>query len=147
MKKQTVIPGMLSILDFCQVQDIPQSQVPAVRLNPFKTRFPKASDIEWKKKATLYNVEFEPDGNPEHEARYKATGEIVKQKENIAAGVLPKAVTHTIKTNFSDYIPDDVKRSTPRGKVVYTVEFTSLTLQNREVIPDADENPGTQMAN
>lgn len=108
-------------------QDIPQSEVPSVILNKFKSEFPKAKDIEWETKADLYNVEFEIGRSADHEIWYDKSGNQVKHKEDISKNQLPKAVTNTLQKDFKGYRIDDVEKFTTGSTVSYKMELNSMT--------------------
>src|SRR5690606_29211703 len=72
-------------------QDIPQSQVPSLVVNSFQKTFPKTFDAEWELQGELYEVEFETGLlGTDHHAWYDKTGKLVKHKEEISKGRLPK---------------------------------------------------------
>lgn len=109
-------------------QDIPQNGVPSIIVNSFQQTFPKAIDIEWELKGELYKAEFETGlFGKDHEAWYNETGKLVKHKEEISKGDLPKKVTAKISKDFSGYRVDDVKKITEDNNVTYTLELKSFT--------------------
>lgn len=137
MKKQIFILGALAIFNTTFAQELPQSSVPSVIVNQFNRHFPKAIDVEWEMKGTLYNVEFETGWNVDHEIWYNEKGEIVKHKEDYAESKLPKAVKNTIQTTFKGYAIDDLEQISEQGKVVYKMELNSLMKQDWDVVIDA----------
>lgn len=139
MKKQILImAAVISIPFIAQSQEVLPSQVPSVIVNQFNSQFPKAIDIEWEREGHLYNVAFEMDGYREHEVWYDAEGKLLKHTEDLSVTELPKAVTHTIKTDFRGYGIEDAKRITDYGTVVYKLELTALLQQDWEVVIAAD---------
>ena len=107
-------------------QNIPQSQVPSLVLNNFKQSFPRAYDVEWEIKNNEYRVEFETKGSKDHEVWYDNSGKLLKHKEDIAKRKLPAAIQATIKTDFSGYRVDGVKKITTGTTVQFSVELKSF---------------------
>jgi len=109
-------------------QDIPQSQVPAVVVNSFQQKFPKAKGIDWELKAGLYEAEFETGlFGTDHEVWIQSNGKIVRHKEELAKNDLPKAVIAKVKKDFPGYRIEDVKRITEEQKITYAFEVKSQT--------------------
>ena len=144
MKKQIIIIAVLAIFGYAQAKDIPQSQVPSEILNQFNSQFPDASSVEWEMKNGLYNAEFETGWfidlgwNVDHEVWYNAASELVTHKEDISQDELPEAVNNRIKTDFSGYTIEDLKRITDNGAVVYKMELNSSQQQDWDVVIDAN---------
>lgn len=121
-------------------QDMNQSQVPSIVVNNFQQQFSKAYDIEWEKEVAYYKVEFELGANGrDHEVWYDAKGNMVKHKEEISKGELPKAVHTKIGSEFSGHRIDDTKKITEGSKVIYSVELKS-TASEWKVLFDKDGN-------
>lgn len=82
MKSNLVLAVALGVvtLSACS-QEIPQSEVPSVVLNTFNLEFENATDVEWDKKGSIYEVEFEID-NQDHEALVEETGTLAKYKKS-----------------------------------------------------------------
>ncbi|GAA4175311.1 PepSY-like domain-containing protein [Sphingobacterium ginsenosidimutans] len=109
-------------------QDIPQSQVPAVVVNSFQQKFPKAKGVEWELKAGLYEAEFETGlFGTDHEVWIQSNGKIVRHKEELAKNDLPKAVIAKVKKDFPGYRIEDVKKITEEQKITYAFEVKSRT--------------------
>ena len=134
MKKIIFLAASLfySITSFAQ--DIHTDEVPSVVRNSFKQQFPKAMDVEWELKDQLYKVEFEI-GRKDHEAWINSTGGIVKHKQDITEGELPKEVTASISKNYKGYRIDDVERIESNKKFSYKVELKTLS-KEQDVIFD-----------
>lgn len=109
-------------------QDIPQNQVPSLVLNSFQQSYKKAFDVEWEIDGDKYKVEFEI-GLPgtDHEIWYDQAGKLLRHKEEISKGDLPKAVQTKLKSGYSSYRVDDVKRITEGAVVTYTLEVKNFT--------------------
>ncbi|WP_418359287.1 PepSY-like domain-containing protein [Sphingobacterium detergens] len=107
-------------------QDIPQSQVPAVVVNSFQQKFPKAKGVDWELKAGLYEAEFETGlFGTDHEVWIQSNGKIVRHKEELAKNDLPKAVIAKVKKDFPGYRIEDVKKITEEQKITYAFEVKS----------------------
>jgi len=125
MKRKFLLSAFIIALSTiaASAQDIPQSQVPAVVINSFQQKFPKATDIDWELKGDQYEVEFETGLlGTDHEAWFQSDGKLIKHKEEISKTDLPQKVTVKIKKDFPGYRIDDVKKITEGQKVAYTLE-------------------------
>ena len=61
MKRKMILSACILALTMTGAfaQHMPQSQVPAVVVNSFQQKFPKAKGVDWELKAGLYEAEFE----------------------------------------------------------------------------------------
>lgn len=121
----TSIFFMSAIIGFGQ--DIAQSEVPSIILNNLKKDFPKATDIEWKKKSDLYQVEFETDDNKDLEIWYDKLGAIVKQEEEISPAQVPTDILTVVKEEFAGFEVDEAKKILQNGRAEYHLELESRT--------------------
>ncbi|MBN7813116.1 PepSY-like domain-containing protein [Algoriphagus sp. H41] len=129
MKTNTLILALALTLFASQsfAQDILQSQVPSLIVNDFQQAFPKALDVEWEMDGAHYKVEFEVGlAGVDHEIWYDQSGKVMRHKEEISKGDLSKAVLSKIKTNYSGYRLEDVKKITEGANSVYTLEAKTL---------------------
>lgn len=116
-------------------QDIPQSQVPAVVVNSFQQKFPKAKGVDWELKAGLYEAEFETGlFGTDHEVWIQSNGKIVRHKEELVKNDLPKAVIAKVKKDFPGYRIEDVKKITEEQKIMYAFEVKSRTEEWKLVV-------------
>lgn len=122
MKTIKLLTAFLLLTVIVYGQDIHQSQVPSVVVNSFKMEFPKAKDVEWERDGDNYNVDFEIDFFTDYEAWFDASGKLIHFTEEISSGELPKAVKDAIKTQYSSYRIDDVKKINENGIISYRVE-------------------------
>jgi hypothetical protein len=119
-------------------QRLHKSDVPSVITNHFQQNFPKALDVEWKKKGDLYNVEFELGiTRKDHEVWYNAQGQLVKHEEEISKSELPVAVVEKIQNEFKGYRVEDPKKILEGSKTTYEVELKKGS-EEWKVIFDAD---------
>lgn len=108
-------------------QDISESDVPSVLVNKFKSAYPQATDVDWEMDGELYKVEFETEGNIDHDIWYNSSGELVRHKEDIAQSELPQAVLSRVNTDFKGYTIEDSQRTTTGSDTVYKLELDSQT--------------------
>lgn len=128
--KRYVIFGLLFLLIGVGVkaQDIPQSQVPSLVLNNFRSSFSDVKDIDWEKKGDLYKVEFETGfWNGDHTAWYNEEGDLIKHKEEIAKKELPESIREILQKDYRWYWVKDVEKLTEKDQVSYLVELKSFT--------------------
>jgi hypothetical protein len=147
MKTQMLTFAIIALLstNLSVAQDISPGQVPSVVLNKFTREYPKARGVEWEKEAAIYKVEFELGWNIDHEIRYSPTGEITMHSHDISKKDLPKAVLHTLNTEFTDYRVDDVKRIASGAEVVYSMELNSLLQSDLKVVIDQNGKVGSRL--
>lgn len=110
-------------------QDIPESQVPSVIVNSFKSEFPKAKDIEWELKGDLYNVEFEIGWSVDYEAWFNASGKLIKYTMEVSKKDIPKAITDAIKKQYKGYRLDDAKKIIENGVETYKIEIENGNIE------------------
>jgi len=123
-----VVFAIVCVTSKAVAQDIPQNQVPSVILNHFQQNFSKASDVEWEKDWDNYKVEFETGMfGSDQEVWYDKTGKIVRHKEDIKTGKLPKNVVQAVKKNFKGLRIGDVTKITEGSEVVYTMELKDFS--------------------
>lgn len=104
-------------------QDIPQSQVPAVVVNSFQQKFPKAKKVDWEVKGNVYEVEFETGlFGTDQEAWFQPNGKVLRYKTEINKKELPKSVLDRVKRDFPGYRIEDSKKITAEQKVSYAFE-------------------------
>ena len=147
MKTQMLTFAIIALLstNLSVAQDISPGQVPSVVLNKFTREYPKARGVEWEKEAAIYKVEFELGWNIDHEIRYSSTGEITMHSHDISKKDLPKAVLHTLNTEFNDYRVDDVKRIASGAEVVYSMELNSLLQSDLKVVIGQNGKVGSRL--
>lgn len=102
-------------------QDMLPEQVPSVVLNTFDRAFPDAVDVEWEWERDLYSVEFEL-GRRDHEVWLNESGDIVRQKEDLSSGDLPRSVIDAVNARFKDGRIDDVEKITEGKRVIFEIE-------------------------
>lgn len=104
-------------------QDIPQSQVPAVVVNSFQQKFPKAKKVEWELKGNIYEAEFETGlFGTDQEAWFQQNGKLVRYKTDFGKRDLPNKVLDRVKRDFPGYSIEDVTKITAEQKVSYAFE-------------------------
>lgn len=142
MKTNALIAALALTLFVSQTfaQDLSQSQVPSLVVNDFQQAYPKALDVEWEMDGASYKVEFEL-GLPgiDHEIWYDQSGKVLRHKEEISKGDLPKAVLAKLKSSYSGYRVVDVKKITEGSSAVYTLEAKTL-MEEWKLAFDADGN-------
>jgi uncharacterized membrane protein YkoI len=104
-------------------QNLPESRVPAVVINAFKAKYPRATDVEWEKKGPHYEVEFETGvKGRDHKLGLDSTGAILFHKQDISRADLPAAVMQAIEKNFPGWRTDDPEKTERNGVISYQVE-------------------------
>ena len=106
----------------CEDDDMRNSEIPSVVLNGFTEQFPDAKDVEWEKKADIYEAEFDID-NVDHEAILNTEGSLLKYKYDIVYEELPEAIKTTITTDYDKTKVDEVELLKISENTYYQVEF------------------------
>src|SRR5687767_383289 len=89
-------------------QKISKDKVPSVITQFFQQEFPKASDVEWKKKDSLYEVEFESGpSKKDHTIQFNTKGKIVCHEEGLSIDDLPPAVLKQVRSQFPGFRIED----------------------------------------
>ena len=103
--------------------DRPQSQVPAVVVNSFQQKFPKAKKVDWELKGNIYEAEFETGlFGTDQEAWFQQNGKLVRYKTDFGKRDLPNKVLDRVKRDFPGYSIEDVTKITAEQKVSYAFE-------------------------
>ncbi len=122
-----ISPRLLTTLFslFClwiSAQKIQKGSLPAAITEAFASQFPKAADIDWKKKDTLFEVEFEL-GTPkkDHTAIYNKEAKIVYHQEDLVVDDLPAPVLKSVRSSYPGYEIEEVQKTEIRGVDSYQV--------------------------
>lgn len=121
MKKLLFVLGFGMITLAVSAQKIAATAVPAPVQKTFE-QFKNASDVEWKKKADHYEVEFEIN-KVDHKARIDATGKLLRLDTDIKHTDLPAAVQKAISSQYAGYKIKDPEKIEEGGKLSYKVEL------------------------
>lgn len=110
----TILPGC--------TQNISQSNVPSLVKNAFQQKYPTATDVEWEKHASLYNVEFEIN-NIDHELWIDSQGNITKHKEDLSLSNVPVQILDAVAANYKTAQIDNVDKIEENNKTYYIIEL------------------------
>lgn len=113
-------------------QQIPESEIPSVVLNTVELEFSNATNVEWEKKGTVYEVEFEIN-KVEHEALIEETGTIIKYIKEIAIEELPDVLRTSLSTSEELKKVDDVHLLTIGESSYYQLEFEGTLTSSTKV--------------
>lgn len=104
--------------------DVKPNAVPEAVRSSLSSQFPSAAKVEWEKSGADYEADFEVNA-VDHDALFKASGELVKYKVDIAAAELPEPVRTAISQQYSGLSIDDPERLQVSGSeaVLYQVEL------------------------
>jgi uncharacterized membrane protein YkoI len=103
-------------------QDIKAGEVPAAVKTNFKTAFPNAKEVDWKKKEGNYKAKFEINGT-DYIAFYSADGKIISKGLKIRRSELPTAISDAVKNNYAGRTIDNVYRMDKNGTAYYLVKL------------------------
>lgn len=111
---------LFSPIAFCQ--DIPAKQVPAAVIKAFNKYFPNTPKVDWEKKASQYEAEFDVK-RTEHKALFESNGQLIVYKRDIPHSQLPQTVKQAIKQQYPHYKIDKTERIARNGHLFYQVEL------------------------
>lgn len=137
MKTVTLLASVFIIsLTSCS-QDIPASKVPSVVQNTIQSRFSGAVDIEWEKKKTFYEAEFDID-KIDYKAHIDANGKLISYKTDMRVSELPAPVTSAIHTGHPGFKIDDADKLEKDGITYYQVELDAKGKKDKRLVFTAD---------
>lgn len=122
MKKSIALIGFLGIFLAACAQTTVQSNVPSVVMSSFQKQFSNASNVEWEVKNSVYNVEFDANGN-EHEVWIDSKGHIFSHKEELRVNQVPANIREAVKRDFPEYRIEDADKYETDGKITYKLEL------------------------
>ena len=127
MKKLWMGVALLLATGFSAIAQHPPRGVPAVVLNAFQQKFPKARQVEWdQRKDGNFEVEFNIGGaGRDQKAFISPGGEVLKHEEELASSSLPEAIKNQLRNAFNGYRVDEVKKVDEAGKITYVVDLES----------------------
>lgn len=126
MKTAVMAAAFLGFITVCCAQDIPETNVPSVALNAFKSAFPQARDTEWEMKGDVYNVEFEID-RTDHEVWMDRNGKIIRHETDIRAADVPANIRTAVLERHKNMTIDDAEKIEKDGKTYYKIELDGKT--------------------
>lgn len=134
--KQLIILTVLTTATFALGigQDIPKNQVPQQVIDAFTQDFSKARDVEWEKRGSNYEVEFDIRWGKDHEVRYDTDGNILYHREDIRKRDLPDEVTDRIRSDFDGYNIDDAEKITEGDNIHYELSLDSRRMEDLDVV-------------
>ncbi|MGO3719370.1 MAG: hypothetical protein ACTJGD_08560 [Mesonia hippocampi] len=105
--------------------DITMEETPNAVTAAFNLQFATATDVEYTKIGTDYEVDFDI-ATVDHEALFTSDGSLVKYKYDIFLSEVPQAIKTTVETDFENRIIDDTEIL-----VVDSVNYYQLELENQ----------------
>lgn len=136
MKKLLLICCMCLVGIGSFAQKMKQGDVPSAVLNAFKQHFPNVTDVDWKQKGDVYEVEFEV-GKADHEAWFDNTGKMIRHEQDIKVSELPAPVIEALKKGYSDYKIAEAEKIDWVTATTYEVELKTLTKELKLVFDGA----------
>ncbi|MEX1121200.1 MAG: PepSY-like domain-containing protein [Balneolales bacterium] len=115
-------------------QDIAQSQVPQAILTAFSEDFSNARDVEWERKETYYEVEFDTRWGRDHEAWYDENGNMLYHKEEIPNRELPQLIVDIVNSEFEGYKVDDADKITEGEEVRYLIALDARRMHDIDLL-------------
>ncbi|MEO5947530.1 MAG: PepSY-like domain-containing protein [Chitinophagaceae bacterium] len=123
----------LSIAIISCGQHLKTSQVPSIVQNTLQAKFSTAKEVEWKKKGSLYQAEFDID-TIEYEAQIDTSGKFLALTKEIKTNELPVAISSAISRELPDYSIDEVTTLETGGIVYYQVELEKKGAKDKKLV-------------
>jgi len=117
-----------------QKVEISSRDVPQAVLSKFNSTFPKASDVEWKKKGNEYYVSFDM-SRVDHHATFSSSGVLLERGREIRVSQLPSAIRAVVKRDHPKHKIDEVHTMVKGGVTNYKVSLDGVP--DRKVIYSA----------
>lgn len=115
-------------------QDVASSQVPQKIVTAFSEDFSNARDVDWEKRETYYEVEFDMRWGRDHEAWYDFEGNMIYHKEEISNRELPSSIVDIINTEFEGYNVDDADKITEGEEVRYLLSLEAERMHDIDLL-------------
>jgi hypothetical protein len=108
--------------------------IPPEVTDNFKTKFPKATHVEWKDKISSFQAEFE-DGKGKAKASFSSKGEWLKTEKKLDFATLPGDVKDGFsKSKFADYAVKEASEIDDKEKgLLYLVVVKKGDLTKRNL--------------
>lgn len=130
------IAGIFS-LSACS-QDIPESEIPSVVRNALALEFTSATEVEWDKNGSFYEVEFEID-NIDHKALIGENGTLVKYHKELLFEELPEGLKSSLKADTEITKIDEVHLLIISENTYYQVEIEGPITDSQKIYNEAGE--------
>ncbi len=127
----------------CDNDDYPNSKVPSVVLNSFRTQFSNATDIQYNKLGEHYEIEFEIE-HKDAGTILDSAGSIVKERREISWKDLPAEIQNSLDKAFGRDKIEDPEVIEAGDKVYYQVQIKRF-LFDKKVVLDGQGKPDASM--
>ncbi|AKD02991.1 PepSY-like domain-containing protein [Pontibacter korlensis] len=131
-----------SLLSCDNDDDIKPDDVPAAVKDTLINTFPNAINIEWEKKGSDYEADFDQT-TVDYSALLNASGNLLMHKYDIAESALPEEVKAAISQNYAGYIVDDAEELVQGETTFYQVELDN-NKQEQKLVFSADGHEQSQ---
>lgn len=120
--KYTLCSLCLLLVLVVPAQKNQKNNLPVSISETIKQDYPEAKDIDWKKKDSLFEVEFEL-GNPkkDHVLLYNAQGRSVFHRQDLVVDELPAPVLKGVRSNYPGFQIEEIEKVDDRGTLSYMV--------------------------
>ena len=106
--------------------------IPAAVTEGFKSKYPHASNVQWKDRIGAYVAKFD-DGTAKYEARFNSKGEWLQSEHAISEPDVPAAVKDGLaKSKYADWKVNAIYvRDLPGDKTQYRINVEKGDLQKK----------------
>lgn len=137
------IVSVCALLISCDNDDYPYSEVPSVVLNSFRTQFPNATDVEFKKLDGHYEVEFETNQD-DAGAIIDSGGTVLEVRREVSWNDLPVEVRNNLDKEFGKKKIEDPEIITAGDQMFFQVQIKRF-LTDKKVVLDRRGKPNPSL--
>lgn len=135
MRRFVIASFFVGMLCSCDSDDNVHRNIPSVVLNSFHMKYPQATQVEWKKPASVYEVDFEI-SDRDHSARLDPEGKLVGLKREISKNDLPAGVISGLRRNFDRADLEDPEIVETTEGTFYQLELDQFLLDEKVVLDE-----------
>jgi hypothetical protein len=123
MKSSSFLVAALLFALCSSAQQIKQTQAPGFVVDAFKAKFPKTTDVEWRKKGSAYEVMFDTGFGTGNQVLMDSTGKILSHIQSVASTDLPAPVSSAVTKQFPDFRVGESEKRNISGKITYKINL------------------------
>ena len=130
-----ILLALLSLLFLtsCDEDDNLHTEIPSLVLNGFHSEYPRALEVGWIQRDSLYQVDFEV-GDEDFSSLLNAEGEIVGRKSEISLKDIPSGVLSSLRKNFGDSELDEPELVEIHGETFFQLEVDKVLFDKKIVL-------------
>lgn len=125
----------LLLLTSCDEDDNLHTRIPSVVLNAFHSEYPRALEVGWIERDSLFQVDFEV-GDEDLSSLLNAEGQIVGIKSEISLKDIPMEVLSGLQKNFGNSELDEPELVEINDEIFYQLEVDKILFDEKIVLDE-----------